>query len=91
MFLLFLPILFFGMHDLYEWTHHEVVQADPILRQKTVYLNVPFFAIRFVLFFAIWIGLATFLNRSTRKQDRTGDVRWPISARTWPRPALWSS
>ena len=75
MFLLFLPILLFGMHDLYEWTHADVVARDPILMQKAKYLNLPFFTIRFVVFFAIWIGLSTLLNRSTLKQDQTGDVR----------------
>src|SRR5262245_7142270 len=36
----FLPIVF-GMHDLYEWTHADVVANDPILRGKQVYLNTP--------------------------------------------------
>jgi hypothetical protein len=35
-----------GLHDLYEWTHHEVVAKDPILSGKAAYLNVPFFLAR---------------------------------------------
>ncbi len=77
MFLLFLPILLgghhFGMHDLYEWMHADVVRGDAILRQKVPYLNYPFFAVRFVLYFAIWIGISMALNRWSLEQDRTGD------------------
>src|SRR5690554_5883507 len=43
----FLPIgfvlmlaIYFGMHTLYEWTHTELVQNDPILIQKVAYLNI---------------------------------------------------
>ena len=76
MFVLFLPILFFGMHDVYHhWTDAAEVARDPILRQKSLYLNVPFFAFRFVLFFAIWIGLSTALNRLSLQQDETRDER----------------
>jgi hypothetical protein len=74
--LLYLPILLFGMHDVYHhWTDAAEVARDPILRQKSLYLNVPFFAVRFVIYFAIWIGLATYLNRSSLRQDQTGDKR----------------
>ena len=34
LFVLSLPILFLGLHDLYEWTHQNVVQKDSILQQK---------------------------------------------------------
>src|SRR6266542_1773751 len=43
--LLFLPIVF-GMSHLYEWTHADIVNADPILRGKHLYLNAPFFLVR---------------------------------------------
>ena len=52
LFLLVLPILFFGLHDLYERTHQSVVQKDAILQQKVPYLNDPFFIVRTVLYFA---------------------------------------
>ena len=40
-----LPVLF-GMGDLYQWSHGDIVQADPLLEAKSGYLNVPFFIIR---------------------------------------------
>jgi hypothetical protein len=69
---LFLPI-FFGLSHLYEWTHAEVVAADEVLRHKSRYLNVPFFSLRAVLYFAVWIGVAHFLTRWSYEQDRGGD------------------
>lgn len=61
--------------SLYEWSNHEVVEADPILKQKSLYLNIPFFLVRSVFFFAVWGVLAYFLNKWSLQQDHTGDPR----------------
>lgn len=71
--LLFLPMLLFGMHDLFHWTHEEAVAQDHLLAHKQPYLNVPFFLIRTVAYFAIWSALALWLGRMSRRQDETGD------------------
>jgi hypothetical protein len=70
--ILFLPIAF-GMHDLYHWTHADVVEHDEILREKAKYLNTSFFLIRAVIYFVIWNGLAFLLNKWSADQARTGD------------------
>lgn len=72
----FLPLLF-GLHYLYEWTLPEVVAKSEILRHKQAYLNVPFFLIRLVLYFLIWFGLSTLLNRWSHAQDNWPENRWP--------------
>ena len=72
--LLYVPLLF-GLHDLYEWTHHDVVVADPILSGKSLYLNIPFFVIRTAFYFAVWNAIAYFLNRWSLEQDRSPDPR----------------
>jgi hypothetical protein len=69
---LFLPLVF-GMSHLYEWTHADVVAADEALQHKQLYLNVPFFLIRAVFYFAVWNALSFFLNAWSLEQDRTGD------------------
>jgi hypothetical protein len=69
--LLFLPLVL-GLHDIYEWTHTEVMKADPILRQKMPYLNVPFFLVRAAIYFAAWLALAYFLRRWSAEQEETG-------------------
>jgi hypothetical protein len=65
---LFLPVLG-GMHDLYHWTHDEVVRADRFLTAKAPYLNEPFFIARAGVYFAIWLLFAWQLNALSRRQD----------------------
>ena len=81
LFVLFIPA-FFGMGTLFTWTHPEHVQADEILRHKSLYLNVPFFIIRAIFYFAVWAGLAWILNRLSARQD-TGDVSVNMSIQRW--------
>lgn len=70
--LLFVPLLF-GMGDLYEWARPAAVAADEVLQQKQWYLNVPFYVIRLIVYFGIWIGMAYLLHRWSRRQDEAGD------------------
>lgn len=72
--LLIIPI-FFGLHELFHWTHAEAVAHDPILQGKSPYLNVPFMIIRMVVYFIVWIGLSTYLRGQSIKQDQTGDPK----------------
>jgi FtsH-binding integral membrane protein len=71
---LFLPIVF-GMHDLYEWTHPDVVAASEVLRHKQAYLNTPFFLVRAAFYFLAWNTVSYVLNAWGLEQDRTGDPR----------------
>src|SRR5208337_4024621 len=41
---------------------------------KHLYLNVPFFVARTVIYFSAWLSLAYFLNKWSRQQDETGDA-----------------
>lgn len=70
----FIPVLL-GSHELYEWTHAEVVAKDPVLLQKSAYLNMPFFLVRAAIYFAIWITLSLCLNKWSLEQDQTTDSR----------------
>ena len=66
------PILL-GMGHLYHWSDGNVAAADPMIRDKAAYLNVWFFVVRYVLYFAIWSFLALRLSAWSAEQDRTGD------------------
>lgn len=66
--------MFMGIHDLYHWTHHDAVMNDPILLHKEPYLNVPFFSVRFVLFFALWIFLTQRIKRLSAQEDLHGGL-----------------
>lgn len=70
--LLFIPIII-GMPHLYPWTNADTVATDEILRGKQAYLNTPFFIVRAAVYFAVWNGLAFFLNKWSKEQDETGN------------------
>jgi len=71
--LLFLPLLLFGMGDLFHWSHGEAVKQNALLRHKQPYLNVTFFVIRTAVYFAIWSAMALWFGRQSRLQDASGD------------------
>ncbi len=68
MVIFFVPI-FFGMHDLYHWSHTDVVAHDSILIKKVGYLNIPFFSIRALIYFAVWFGLGSLIHKFSIEQD----------------------
>ncbi|MGH9664915.1 MAG: hypothetical protein ACRD9L_10870, partial [Bryobacteraceae bacterium] len=71
--LLLIPILL-GLSTLFPWARPGALH-DPAILKKAGYLNVPFFIIRAVAYFAIFILYAFILTRHSRRQDETGDPR----------------
>jgi len=69
--ILFVPIVL-GMHSLYEWSHADVVAADPILRHKAVYLNEEGFILRAILYFVVFIGFGWSIVRTMQKLEDLG-------------------
>ncbi len=69
----FMIPLFFGMHDLFHWSHTDAVAHDPILLGKSGYLNVTFFVIRNIVYFVIWGVLVRGLRKLSIAQDQ-GDT-----------------
>ena len=76
--LLFLPLLL-GLSTLYPWADSGQVVASEFLQQKSVWLNVPFFVARTLLYFAVWIGLAFGLRRLSQAEATGGSAE--LSAR----------
>ena len=75
--LLFLPILVAmlqGNSTLYSWVDPQKVAADALLRGKSGYLNVTFFAIRFGIYALVWTTLSQLWLRQSLAQDSSGDV-----------------
>ncbi len=70
--ILFLVILA-GIPHLYEWAHADVVAHDELLLAKAPYLNVPFYIVRSVIYFAIWIGIAYLLRKWSLQLDNDPD------------------
>jgi hypothetical protein len=57
---------------LFEWSHESVAAT---LHGKEAYLDASFFAIRSVVVLGVWLLFAALLRRSSRAQDRDGDLR----------------
>jgi hypothetical protein len=58
---------------LFEWAHASVLERDPLLAEKSAYLNAPFLAVRTVAAFALWTWLAMRVRRAAPGAAR---VRW---------------
>ena len=85
--LAFIPLAF-GLSELYEWTHGEVVDADPLLAWKSAYLNTPFFLLRTVAYFAVWTIGSLLFYRWSVDQDRAPKGRSVTDAVRWSGPFL---
>jgi hypothetical protein len=85
---LFLPIII-GAHDIYPWTHDEEMSKTPALAQKArIYLNMPGFVGRAVLYFALWGTLAYLMNKWSWEQDRTAERRFTKRMRMLSGPGI---
>jgi len=67
--ILFIPILL-NLRRLYPWARPEELAKDPKLADiAQSYLNFNGILFRAIIYFAIWIGMAYFLNRWSTEQD----------------------
>jgi len=76
-------LLIVGGPHLYEWMHKSEVAKDALLTHKSGYLNTTFFAIRVVVFFALWLFYRAKLVGNSLAQDKSGDESLTHSAVTW--------
>ena len=72
LFILVIPLLIFN-HDLFHWTHKEIVEQDEILKGKEPYLNITFFIIRVIAFISIWVIFFLVLRKNSLSQDYSKD------------------
>ena len=64
-------VILFGMRMLYPWV---TATGDPLIEAKAPYLNVPFFIVRAVIYFGVWLVISTLLSRWSRRQDESFDA-----------------
>ncbi|MBB3060497.1 hypothetical protein [Microbulbifer rhizosphaerae] len=75
-----LPLLF-GLHTLFSWTL-PAQELPEVVRNKLAYLNRPFFVVRSLGYFAIWLGLAWALGvwrRRTAPVQAPGLILWLLA------------
>lgn len=70
-----------GNHDLYSWTHSEIVKGDVILEHKAGYLNMTFFVIRNVIAIALWYYFGGKIVKHSVAQDIDGSFEHTVKNR----------
>jgi hypothetical protein len=85
--ILFIPVAL-GLHELYEWTHADVVSGDAVLRSKQGYLNEQFFLIRTFVYFLLWGIWSLAICHQSTKQDTTRSIQQMHAASRWSAPGL---
>lgn len=65
-------LLYFGMHDLYHWTHADAIETDALVQHKLPYLNIPFFFIRLIVVFIVWTVMLQIIRRTSLSEDKFG-------------------
>ena len=85
--ILFVPVII-GARDIYEWMDQEEVAKHPAVQFKSRYLNLPFFTVRTVVYFAVLLALMFLLNRWSLAQERTADNRYTDNMRLLSGPGM---
>jgi hypothetical protein len=71
--LLFVPVLL-GLHELYPWSLPGFGASEHVGQGKALYLNTPFFVVRWFVYFAVWGLTARYYFRGSLAQDSSGDA-----------------
>ncbi len=83
-------LVVFGLayHDLFHWTHAGLYdkfledgmtpnpEYDPIIAGKQGFLNLPFYVVRMVFFFAVWMFFAYALRKRSLEEDLGGGTQY---------------
>jgi hypothetical protein len=82
---LFLPLLVFAKQA-FLWVSPPSGLPEEVLElihHKHGYLNIGFFVVRAIVYFAIWLVLSELLYRWSVAQDENGAARYTASSRRW--------
>jgi len=71
-------LVFVGTHEIYEWSHREVVAKDHLLQHKSGWLNEPFFPVRLVVIAGIWFLFGNLFLKNSVAQDDSKDVSYSL-------------
>ncbi|MGE0397566.1 MAG: hypothetical protein AB7T06_12670 [Kofleriaceae bacterium] len=84
-----IPLLL-GYQDLYYWAHPDAHnhELNHHLIHKLGWLSPGFFAVRYVIYGAIFSGLAWYFMKKSREQDETGDPKISETLRIASGPAM---
>ncbi len=73
-----------GLKELFEWANTE--HLDNLLKEKTPYLNMPFWLLRFAVYFVLWSFFAFYMRRISVRNDFESSEKYLVRMR---RAAGW--
>ena len=73
---LLLVISGLNLNHLFVWMDPDVRATDEIIKNKSAFLNVPFFLIRAIIYIAGWNLFNYLLRRNSLRQDEANDNHW---------------
>lgn len=87
--ILFLPIIVMVLMtnsvSLYEWNTDK---PEGLIAAKKGFLNGPFFAVRSLVYFLVFIGSAYFVYSNSRRQDESGDAKITLKIQAFSGPLI---
>jgi hypothetical protein len=86
--LVILVPMLLGHTGLYSWSDPEVAANSYFVSKKTGYLNVPFFALRVLIYFGVWMAIAHYFFHRSVEQDESGDPALSERMRVMAAPAI---
>jgi hypothetical protein len=84
---LFVPVLL-NLASLYEWARPDEVAHDPLLEAKAAFLNPRWFALRALIYFAVWSVWALKLYLNSVAQDDAPSLERARSSERWSAPGM---
>ncbi len=85
--LLFIPIAFMGVDDLYKWAQADAIK-DPLIQAKKAFLNVSGFRMRGGILFVLWTIWSFAIWNSSTKQDKNKSIEQMKTSSRWSAPGL---
>ncbi|MFW5725738.1 MAG: quinol:cytochrome C oxidoreductase, partial [Bacteroidota bacterium] len=73
---LLMLLMYFGLPYVYEWAEPGITETDKLIAHKEPFLNVPFFMIRLVLYFVVFLSVGYLLRKYSVLQDKENNIRY---------------
>jgi len=78
---LLMILLYFGLPQVYEWAIPGITETDKLIAHKEPFLNVPFFMIRLVIYFALFLSVAWVLRKYAKLHDQDANPNYHNKSR----------
>lgn len=86
---LLMLLLYFGLPHIYEWAQPGITETDKLIAHKQAFLNTPFFMLRIIFYFTLWIILFVLFTKHAKKEDLSEGISSYIKSRHYARVCIF--